>query len=238
MSRLIMWQGAIAGVMAVAALAFIGWGVTSDNELLLAFGGALFGASIEKILTLLTNKDFGDSMIDVLTKSLHSTVRSSEADARHFRRVLYFYHPTSIGGNLAWRCDTLDFGHDISPGSLTAVCEVSTKADPRPLRFAVSAFVRGKRVVLVRQPEDRPEDPSIAVLPHLAEYHRYDSGILFKQTWDGGYVASPCILSFQLLATPIGEGFVGVADYDKLQQLWTQQFSALNKGCEVQFGWK
>jgi hypothetical protein len=237
LSRVLVWQLIIGVLMALAGASLLGWGATVNQPWLTALGGALFGASVEKLLTLLANKDFGDSVLDLLAKGLHATARSNEADTRPLRRMLYFYHPTSVQGELAWRCDKLDFSHDVSPGGLTAVCEVGTKADPKPLRFTVTALVRGKRVVLIRQPENRFENPSIAVLPHLAEYHRYDSGIVFKQTWDGVHVASPCILSLQPLAKS-SKGFVDPADYDTLQQIWTTQFSDLNKGCQVTFGWR
>lgn len=238
MSRLIMWQASLAIALALAGIAFLGWGVKSSSEIMSAFGGALFGASIEKLLTLLTNKDFGDMMLEILKRSLNSTVRSDEDDAEAFRKMLYFYHPTSVQGQLAWRCDNLDFSGDISVGSLTAVCKVATKSDSRFLRYVVSAAVRGKRLVLIRQPDHKHESPSIAVLPHIGEYYRYDSGLVFKQTWDGAHVAAPCILSFQPLAKLQGEGFVDPSDYEKLQELWSSQFPQLNKGCQISFGWK
>jgi len=191
-----------------------------------AIGGSIFGFAASGCIAALTNESLEKRIVAVLRDGINSPLVSDPTKLEPLLRTLYFYHVTDLDGKQCWRFERLEFGRSQPSGFLTTTTEVTAASRPRKLRHRVHVLAYGKRLILLKEPLQSGEAVSVAVFPDIGErFHRYDAGVIFKQTWDATDVVRPCLMSFEPLVTHARAGFVDQQYFEELETFWRKQFS-------------
>ncbi|HEX3691757.1 MAG TPA: hypothetical protein VHU13_00290 [Solirubrobacteraceae bacterium] len=219
--------------LATVALLLLAGKPTSLDRVLAGLIGALAGAVVGSSLTILIDKRLQrgpvSQMLEVLEKTLGSTMTSVESDLAGLRTVWHHYHLTVVKGTPTWRYEIFNFDRDLSIGSLTASV-ASRDSDGEPHDYRIDAAVRGSRLILTQTALQGQEAPMVEIFPYiLHDFRTTHAGVGIVQTWDGIEILSSALLSRRPLFEGSEADVISDEQSRHLTALWEEIFGDFGK---------
>jgi hypothetical protein len=224
----------VLGITSAAiALLLLSGKPSSLTRVVAGLVGALAGAVIGATMTILIDKRVQQGplsqMLQLLERTIDSTMTSPERDLAGLRTVWHHYHLTLIDGHPTWRYSIFRFDEDLSIGSLTSRI-INDDPEGEPHEYRVDAAVRGSRLIVTQTPLRGQEAPAVEIFPHiLQDFRRIHAGLGVMQTWDGDEIFGPVLLSHASLCDEPTAGSMSRADARHLTTLWEKTFAPLGE---------
>ncbi|MBM1106934.1 hypothetical protein JQC67_12355 [Aurantibacter crassamenti] len=194
----------VNSILILLSLTTIGLGIymTPDNgffgEFLIALGGTLFGTAVSGVISHFKNKDFFDSVLNILNQNQLSKIHSDENLIREFKTDWHVYYLTiNENGEKFWNYYNMNFSSSLAPGILSTEIKVDDN-DGIIHKYLMQGLRRESKgpLIIFTKGKNSEEREAIMILPNIGKkYQKYIFGFDFIETWNGQSVISPTIIS-------------------------------------------
>lgn len=214
----------------IIGLAFVFYGSTISDPVIIAVGGASLGGSISSVIAKYDGYLFQEKTLNVIQTTLTAKFISNENKVNRFRKKWHVYYATKSNGKHDWRYVIWDFQKQSGLGVLSG-SYITYDHDGEECEYYIEAGVRDQRLIAIDKFPDSDEPCSIAVMPFMGEsFHKAHYGIKFLRTWDGSDAVNPIVMSLRPFEFIKEAGLIDKSeDIVELEKMWKENFSRLNE---------